>query len=154
MKEKFTNFIDKEMCGNTNYMPYFIIFGIIIGLILSIPFYKVSRPTSEDYQTVIESQNLIIQNFDNIYSLDDFDITTSDGKIVASINSNSCCMKMYFDNNKTYLYSEKADTNAPLFLCILFFVLTFGLLGFWAYSIILLICFAIYLMIIRKKKDN
>lgn len=151
MKEKFTNFINKEMCGKTNHVPYFVIFGIIIGFILSIPFYKTFRPTSEDYQAVIESQNLIIQNFDNIYSLDNFDITTSEGKIVASINSNTCRMKVYFDNNKTYLYSERADTNVPLFICILAFALVFGMFGFLTYNIILLICFAIYYMIIRNK---
>lgn len=151
MKKKFINFVNKEMSGKTHYMSYFVIFGIIIGFILSIPFYKVSRPTSENYQAVIESQNLIIQNFDNIYSLDDFDITTSDGKIVASINSKTCRMKVYFDNNKTYLYSERADTSVPLFLCILAFVLVFGMFGFLTYNIILLICLAIYSMIICKE---
>lgn len=151
MKEKFTRLINKEMSGKTHFMPYFVIFGIIIGFILSIPFYKASRPTSENYQAVIESQNLIIQNFDNIYSLDDFDITTSEGKIVASINSNTCRMKVYFDNNKTYLYSERADTSVPLFLCILAFVLVFGMFGFLTYNIILLICLAIYSMIICKE---
>lgn len=152
MKEKFITFVDNEVAGKTNIVCYFCLIAAIIGFLLSFPLWYSNEPTQKDYLNLIDKQTVIINDFDEVYDLENTTIYTSKENIIVSMAVNNCEMKAYFNKDKEYVYSEKANTNVSLIGYIFAYIAVSFILGFFAYFIFLIMCSIISKIIKRKSK--
>lgn len=149
MKEHLKNFIDKEVRGKSNLTYYFAIIATVIGIILSIPVGISQQVKEEDYQALIKPQQEILQNFDNVYNLENVSITTSEDKITVTIDGNNCSQKVYFDKNKTYLCSERVNESVPIPIYTVLFALLSFFIGVLTYWVFMIICFCFYHIMLK-----
>lgn len=142
-EKNFITFVDKKVAGKTNIFCYFCLIVAIIGFLLSFLSCYSNEPTQKDYLNLIDKQNVIINDFDKVYDLENTTIYNSKENIIVSIAGNNCEMKAYFNKDKEYVYSENVNTNVSLIGYIFVFVALFFISGMFAYILLLIICIII-----------
>lgn len=120
---------------------YFCIF--MFGLVDSTP------ATQNDYAPLIQQQEEIANNFNTIYSYDNYKIEPIQNDVEVTLSNKECELICKFDKNLKYLSSKKSDLYIPKIGAVLISILM-GLMCAYV-SAMLLFVFIPFLIILLLK---
>lgn len=118
----------------------FIIIGVIVGLLVSFNTIDTKPATADDYAPLINIQDIMIDNFDTIYTQPGTKMYIHDNDILVILENDECLIRSYFSNDKKYLYTEKEDKYTIGLMIAGFIFFTFIItLSIWISIILILI---------------
>lgn len=123
MNSKVAKSIDK-LTDQSWFENLILTIGVIIGIIISFYIIDYTPATEQDYKQLLEIQDLIIQDFNNVYNYPDADITITDNNIKVFIENDECSLNIMFNKAQKYMYTENSDksVNTLAFLFLLLFI--------------------------------
>lgn len=144
MYQKFDKFTTKLLNSTIVAILVFVIGAIITGAFL----YNIldfEYATDKDYEPLIKTQETIIKDFDNVYTLSNTDIDITDSSIVVYIQGDDCYLKSFFSKSKEHQTTVKVDKTDPLWVSIVILIII-SVLG----SFIFYLAFIVMLFIIER----
>lgn len=149
MKRDFYHWVN-DQCSSFKLMNLvFIPLGIILSLVLCVIFLY-NPPSEKDYAELSQKQSIFISDFKKVYDLDNVEIYVHEDEISVKLSKSNCALISHFDKDKTYMYSEKIDLNAPLPV-IIFLGTVVGIGGGMLLFVIFLIICVIISHIMKRK---
>lgn len=131
MLKKIYEFIEEHTRGNdTLQIITFIICGIL-GFILLFTCAIDSTPaTLADYEPLIKQNNVIKENFDAVYTYDNYEISPSENNIKVTFSNNQCKLACTYDKNFKFINYKEIDLAVSKFGAIFVsFLMGFILIG-------------------------
>ena len=149
MKRDFYHWVN-DQCSSFKLMNLvFIPLGIILSIVLCVIFLY-NPPSEKDYTELAQKQSIFISDFKKVYDLDNVEIYVHEDEISVKLSKSNCALISHFDKDKTYMYSEKIDLNAPLPV-IIFLGTGVGIGGGMLLFVIFLIICVIISHIMKRK---
>ena len=109
MLEKVYNFIDDKIRGNDG----FHLAGIIIGagiLFFALLFLFDTTPASaNDYKPLMQQKEAIVQNFNTLYTYDNYTIAPQENNIKVTLSNDQCSLTCLFDKNLNIISCKEVD---------------------------------------------
>lgn len=146
----------QKVLDSNHIISSLLIIGFIIGACIAIYVIDYTPATENDYKPLLEIQDNIIKDFDSVYNYPDADINMSKSTISVSVKNEECGLNIIFDKDKNYLYTEKDDYSASVFIFI-FGILLYGVIlsgGFMILSSIGLIVLQSFLEWLYEKHEK
>lgn len=137
VSKAIVNFMHKNY-----YTTLLFIIGAIIGVIVGLSILDNTPATTANYKPLIETQEKLIDDFDNVYNYPGTDIDIKEDNVIVKIDNEECGLTIFFDKTGKYLYTEKHDYSIGLllFLCgLAFYGLMLGAAFFMFVSLLLII---------------
>ncbi len=108
LKSKGAKIIDKIL--DFKYTLHIvIIIGIILGSLLAVYIIDHTPATQSDYKPLLEIQENLKKDFNNVYKYQDADVNITKDNISVYIDNKDCSLKIIFDRDTNYMYTEKND---------------------------------------------
>ena len=130
------------------------IIGAILGIILA--FYNVDYvpATKNDYAPLIKQQEILSKEFNKIYEQENADVHIRRDHIFIVLENSQCSLKVYFDKDTDYMFSEKNDKalSIPGFIFVLIFSVIAFSCAFFLLMFVLLATLSNFLEWLHKKR--
>lgn len=157
MKSKGNILIDKLLNSNTFWIITFIL-GAIIGGTFGFIICDTEPATPQDYKSLIEIQDEIIQDFDQVYNYPNTTLKVVEDGVIVSAENPECSVYISFDKNLNYLYTEQEDKKFPTPIIILTVLLLsisgLFILGFILPFFILFLLSTLFKWLYKKKNKE
>ncbi len=131
--------LDKLIESNFFTVLCFVI-GTILGIILAFCNFDYVPATKNDYAPLIKQQEIISKDFNKIYEQENADVHIRRDHIFIVLENSQCSLKVYFDKDTDYMFSEKNDKalSIPGFIFVLILSVIAFSCGFYFLMYVLL----------------
>ena len=151
MKKKFCLWVSNNASTLNPRLQFIMIMLSFIITLTSASIFIYNPPKNEDYENLAKTTAVFLNDFDNVYDLENATIDISENNISVKVSSDNCALTSFFNKDKTYLYSKRSDLSIPYSMLVIISALLSVPIGYLLYFIFMAIC-----IIIRSifKKSN
>lgn len=143
MKNKFCLWVNINVLNpSMTLLISLIIISFVITLVYATIFIY-NPPKDEDYEKLNKTSAVFLNDFDNVYSLENATININENNMSVKISSDNCALTSYFNKDKTYLYSERSDLSMPLSMLVIISAMLSIFFGYLLYIVFMAICIII-----------
>lgn len=110
MLRKIYDFIDDYLRDNGVFqLVTFFVFGVL-GFILMFCFVIDSTPAKlSDYEPLIKQNTIVQENFDTVYTYDNYEILPSENNIKVTFSNDQCKLACTYDKNFKFIEYKEID---------------------------------------------
>jgi len=110
MLKKIYEFIDYNMRDNKLFQVICTCLVGVICFVLTFIYVIDSTPaTNEDYEPLIKQNKAISENFNTVYTYDNYLISPNDSNIKVELSNDECKLSCTYDNNLKFINYKKID---------------------------------------------
>lgn len=116
MLKTIYEFIDNNVRRNYMLQGICAIIFFVIGFLLSLFYMVDSTPATEnDYAPLIEQNSAIVQDFNTVYTYDNYVITPDKKNITVELSNEQCKLLCTYDKNHKFISYEEKDSAVSKF---------------------------------------
>lgn len=110
MLKKIYEFIDESVRNNdVLHGICFIICGIIGFMWLFLSVFDTTPATKADYEPLIKQNSIIQENFNTVYTYDNYEISPSEDNIKVTFSNKQCKIACTYDKNFKFINYKEID---------------------------------------------